>query len=164
MRIVTEINDNWRFAKLENGSLTPAKAIDPASVDLSWQKIYLPHTYNSEDSANSAYYRGMTCYRRRLALSKEYADKALYLEFGAANTIADVYVNGIFAGRHKGGYSAFRVNITDLVRFDKENLIAVLVDNSPTNFIAPVTEQGDFTKMGGPVSYTHLTLPTTSRV
>lgn len=149
MRIVTEINDNWRFAKLENGSLTPAKAIDPASVDLSWQKIYLPHTYNSEDSANSAYYRGMTCYRRRLALSKEYADKALYLEFGAANTIADVYVNGIFAGRHKGGYSAFRVNITDLVRFDKENLIAVLVDNSPTNFIAPVTEQGDFTKMGG---------------
>ena len=149
MRIVTEINDNWRFAKLENGSLTPAKAIDPASVDLSWQKIYLPHTYNSEDSANSAYYRGMTCYRRKFALSKEYAGKALYLEFGAANTIADVYVNGIFAGRHKGGYSAFRVNITDLVRFDKENLIAVLVDNSPTNFIAPVTEQGDFTKMGG---------------
>lgn len=38
MRIVTEINDNWRFAKLENGSLTPAKAIDPASVDLSWHK------------------------------------------------------------------------------------------------------------------------------
>lgn len=149
MRIVTEINDNWRFAKLENGSLTPAKAIDPASVDLSWQKIYLPHTYNSEDSANSAYYRGMTCYRRKFALSKEYADKTLYLEFGAANTIADVYVNGIFASRHKGGYSAFRVNITDLVRFDKENLIAVLVDNSPTNFIAPVTEQGDFTKMGG---------------
>ena len=34
MRIVTEINDNWRFAKLENGSLTPAKAIDPAS----WHK------------------------------------------------------------------------------------------------------------------------------
>lgn len=82
-------------------------------------KIYLPHTYNSEDSANSAYYRGITCYRRRRALSKEYADKALYLEFGAANTIADVYVNGILAGRHKGGYSAFRVNITDLVRFDK---------------------------------------------
>lgn len=82
-------------------------------------KIYLPHTYNSEDSANSAYYRGITCYRRRLALSKEYADKALYWEFGAADTIADVYVNGILAGRHKGGYSAFRVNITDLVRFDK---------------------------------------------
>lgn len=41
------------------------------------------------------------------------------MEFGAANTIADVYVNGILAGRHKGGYSAFRVNITDLVRFDK---------------------------------------------
>ncbi len=31
----------------------------------------------------------------------------------------------------------------------EDNVIAVKVNNAPTDYIAPITDQGDFTKMGG---------------
>ena len=71
-----------------------------------------------------------------MELSTKYKGKALYIEFGGANTTAKVFVNGFFAGKHDGGYSAFRINITNYLRYDRKSQIAVLVDNSPTNYIA----------------------------
>lgn len=71
------------------------------------------------------------------------------MEFEGANTVTELYINGKFAGRHEGGYSAFRFDITDFVELGEENIIAVKVNSAPTDYIAPITDQGDFTKMGG---------------
>lgn len=96
------------------------------------------------------YYHGSVCYRRSLVLSSEECEgKEVYLEFEGANTVAEVYINGRFVGKHSGGYSAFRFNLTDYICADKDNLIAVIVSNAPTNYIAPIADQGDFTKNGG---------------
>lgn len=150
MRNIIMLNDKWNFIKIDNTRITETDAVSSDLDDSSWEKVCLPHTYNASDGINSSYYRGATCYRRRLWLaSKQYKDKELFLEFDGANNTAEVYVNNIFAGKHEGGYSAFRVNITKHINFDDENLICVLVSNSPTNYIAPIAEQGDFTKMGG---------------
>ena len=40
-------------------------------------------------------------------------DKQLYLKFDGVNSLADVYLNGELLTTHKGGYSAFTVDITD---------------------------------------------------
>lgn len=149
MRTEIELNNGWRFAKIYDLEISENDAVTPEFDDCSWEKICLPHTFNATDSVTSSYYKGLTCYRRDLELSTKYKGKALYIEFGGANTTAKVFVNGFFAGKHDGGYSAFRINITNYVHYDRKNQIAVLVDNSPTNYIAPITEQGDFTKMGG---------------
>lgn len=150
MRNVIELNGQWNFTKLLDAGLTQDEAVAAELDDSSWQKISLPHTFNFNDYNSSNYYQGITCYRRILRLDHTCFDrKMLYLEFDGANTVAKIYINGTFAGQHKGGYSSFRINITDHVNFDAENLIAVLVDNSPTNYIAPINGQGDFTKMGG---------------
>ena len=149
MRTEIELNNGWRFAKIYDLGISENDAVTPEFDDCSWEKICLPHTFNATDSVTSSYYKGLTCYRRDLELSTKYKGKALYIEFGGANTTAKVFVNGFFAGKHDGGYSAFRINITNYVHYDRKNQIAVLVDNSPTNYIAPITEQGDFTKMGG---------------
>ena len=150
MRSIIMLNDNWNFIRIENTGISETDAVSPNLDDSSWEKVCLPHTYNASDGINSSYYRGATCYRRRLWLaSEQHKEKELFLEFDGANNTAEVYVNNIFAGKHEGGYSAFRVNITKHIRFDEENLICVLVSNAPTNYIAPITEQGDFTKMGG---------------
>ena len=42
-----------------------------------------------------------------------------YLEICAANASADVYVNGTKLVHHDGGYSAFRVNMTDQIQEEK---------------------------------------------
>lgn len=155
LRTVRELNDFWRFTKLPAGmNISKDYAISPEYEDTSWQPVELPHTYNSEDSTGRMtvadggnYYRGTVCYRRNLALSfEECSGKELYLEFEGANTVAEVYINGRFAGEHSGGYSAFRFDITDYIYPNKDNLIAVIVSNAPTDYIAPITDNGDFTK------------------
>ena len=129
-----DFNENWLFSKLPAGS---------------WQPVTLPHTYNSEDGVRGkgeAYYRGPVCYRK--TFDAEFEDVRVFVEFGAANTVAEVYVNDTFVGKHEGGYAAFRFDITDYLK-PRGNAIAVYVSNAPTDYIPPITTMGDFTKMGG---------------
>ena len=160
MRIIENLDSFWKFTILPSNSYSITQEYTSLKFeDSSWKNISLPHTYNNKDGASGRtgiceggehYYRGLACYRRQIFLPAEkYSGKLLYLEFGGANTVAEVYINGVFAGKHEGGYSAFRFNITPFVVLDKENLVAVKVSNAPTDYIAPISDQGDFTKMGG---------------
>ncbi|MGN0667560.1 MAG: glycoside hydrolase family 2 TIM barrel-domain containing protein [Huintestinicola sp.] len=149
-------NDDWRFTKMPLGSkIYNVSVTDHNYDDSNWEQVTLPHTWNADDGASGRtgiceggenYYRGLACYRKHFYCDD--SGRRFFIEFGAANTIADVYVNGHFAGRHEGGYSAFRFDITEHI-ISGENVIAVKVSNAPTNYIAPITDQGDFTKMGG---------------
>ena len=160
MRIATDISENWRFMKLPDNGDTAADDVTAVRYnDSEWESVDLPHTYNAVDGVfgrsgacegDENYYRGKVCYRKHLFLSAEdIEDKRNFIEFGAANTTAGLYVNGSFAGSHEGGYSLFRFDITELLVPDSENIFSVIVSNAPTTYIAPITDQGDFTKMGG---------------
>lgn len=156
MREIYDFNKNWRFVKLYADSEICHTDVQEKNYDDSlWEHVTLPHTYNDVDGVSGRtgiceggehYYRGLVCYRKRFYC--DYVNKSTYIEFGAANTVAKIYVNGLFVGKHEGGYSAFRFNITDYI-YPGENVIAVMVNNAPTDYIAPITDQGDFTKMGG---------------
>jgi len=52
----------------------------------------------------------------------------LFVYFGAANYVADVYLNGEKLGRHEGGFTPFNFEITTLVR-ETANSLIVKVDN-----------------------------------
>ncbi|MDC7220705.1 MAG: glycoside hydrolase family 2 TIM barrel-domain containing protein [Spirochaetales bacterium] len=108
------------------------------------EQVTLPHCWNSA-SEGPDYYRG-TCIYQCLLPGKPCKDKVYYLEFGAANSVARVQVNGKLAGEHRGGYSRFRYNITHLLREDK-NALLVAVDNSHREDIYPL--MADFAFMGG---------------
>ena len=139
-----DLNEGWRFSLSEGDT-----SID--FDDGGWQLVTLPHTWNAEDCATGAsfagekYYRGWGCYRKTLVISEF---NRLFIEFKGANTVTELYVNGKFVGRHEGGYSAFRFDMTDFV-IRGENILAVRVNSAPTDYIAPITNQGDFTKQGG---------------
>ena len=51
------------------------------------------------------------------------------LRFGSVTHRADVYVNGIKAGYHEGGFTPFELDITGLVHFGNKNRISVRVNN-----------------------------------
>ncbi|MCM1524920.1 MAG: glycoside hydrolase family 2 protein [Ruminococcus sp.] len=159
-RITENFNSGWKFMKLtkkDGLSETDFQAAD--YDDSAWAEISLPHTWNDIDGVNGRtgieeggehYYRGAGGYRKTAYFPLcRYGGKSVFIEFEGANTVAELYVNGSFAGRHEGGYSAFRFNITDLMEYDVKNVFAVKVNNAPTDYIAPITDQGDFTKMGG---------------
>ena len=143
-RQVVDLSEGWTFHK---GSAAGAQM--PGYNDISWQEVNIPHTWNALDGQDGGndYYRGDGWYRKVLDWNDAYAGKRLVLEFLGANMQADVYVNGKLLGTHKGGYTAFRFDVTDALIPGQENAVAVKVNNEWTQDIAPLG--ADFTFFGG---------------
>ncbi len=139
MRKVININRKWAFTK-------QATTI-PTELPMNWDWVNLPHSWNAIDGqdGDSDFYRGTCYYVRKLEkLDLPEADK-YYLEIKGANSSADVYVNGKILAHHDGGYSTWRVDITNTLKDD--NLIVVAVDNSANDKVYP--QMADFTFYGG---------------
>jgi beta-galactosidase len=143
-RISFTINDNWKFTAAD-----AQNSEKRAVADQSWESVNLPHTWNAKDAFDDApdYRRAASWYRKNLTLDSSLRNKQIFLYFEGANQTADVYVNEKFVGRHVGGYTAFAFDVTNFIKYDSANLIAVKVDNSFNADIAPLT--ADFTFYGG---------------
>ena len=92
------------------------------------------------------YYRG-TCLYAKSVDKAEFLPTAdrYYLEIKGANSSADVYVNGKKLAHHDGGYSTWRVDITEAL--DVNNLLVIAVDNQANEVVYP--QMADFTFYGG---------------
>ena len=136
MRNIINLNRNWIFVQ---------NTTDIALRED--EQIHLPHTWNAADGHDGGndYFRGPCLYFKTLAKADLPAADLYYLEFRGANSSADVYVGGKKLAHHDGGYSTWRVNITEEIRDVTE--IAVIVDNSPNETVYP--QMADFTFYGG---------------
>jgi beta-galactosidase len=146
----TTIDDGWRFIRRD---VPQAKT---ASFDDSkWDHVRLPHTWNAFDGQDGGgnYYRGPGWYRRSVHLDSGDLRKSIFLHFDGAALVTDVYVNGLSAGQHRGGFGAFCFDISNLVR-PGTNIIAVRVDNTRVDDMPPLA--GDFTVCGGLYREVHL--------
>ena len=136
MRTVISFNQNWMFSKT---------AEVPGELPAHWEHVNLPHTWNAEDGQDGGndYWRGTAMYCK--AFSRPDFEGRAVLEFLGAAMTADVYVNGKHLTHHEGGYSTFRVDITD--HLQEVNLVCVAVDNSVNDRVYP--QKADFTFYGG---------------
>lgn len=143
-RIKYSINENWRFV-----SKDIANAMQIQCNDSDWEKVNFPHTWNTTDAKDDAsgYYRGVGWYRRVLNIPTDKKDKQITIYFEGANQEVELFVNGVSAGTHVGGYTRFSFDITKLVRFGDQNLFAVKVNNRYNEDIPPLS--ADFTFFGG---------------
>lgn len=140
-RNVLTLGPGWQFARGDRPG-----ASDAAFDDKDWTKVTLPHSFNAAEEGDGSYYRGPAWYRRVLNVTAIKPGRRLFIQFDAAVTVADVWLNGQHIGRHEGGHAAFRFDITAAL-VPGRNLLAVRVDNSATRTIAPLS--GDFTIFGG---------------
>ena len=136
MRKILNLNQNWLFKK----DTTDVGAADCVSVNL-------PHTWNAEDGHDGGndYFRGSCLYKKTLIKSELPEAELYYLEFRGANSSADVYVGGEKLAHHDGGYSTWRVELTEKLTDATE--LAIVVDNSPNETVYP--QMADFTFYGG---------------
>lgn len=143
-REVVPLSAGWRFALQPAAGALSAPEFD----DRGWQTVNLPHTWNAidgEDGGNN-YVRGNGWYRKHFTAQPGWAGQRVFVEFGAANRVAEVWLNGVRLGEHRGGYARFRFDLTDALRADGDNVLAVRVNNQPDGII-PLG--GDFTMWGG---------------
>ncbi|MCC8188718.1 MAG: DUF4982 domain-containing protein [Bacteroides sp.] len=140
-REVSTFNDGWRFLRSDT-----AEVMNVSYNDSAWERISLPHSWNTDAYTEKAYYQGKAWYRKQFTLPAAYQDKQLYLKFEAASKAATIYINGQRVGEHRGGYTAFTLDITPYCSTSTPHTIAVCVDNSRQD-IPPIS--GDFTFFGG---------------
>ena len=139
MRNIVNFNHKWAFAK---GISTVPTEICPE-----WNWVNLPHSWNAIDGQDGGndYYRGTCCYAKSFdKLDLPTADR-YYLEINGANSSADAYLNGKHLAHHDGGYSTWRVDMTDCL--ERENMLVILVDNAANDRVYP--QVADFTFYGG---------------
>ena len=115
------------------------------------EAVRLPHTVKELPlhCADSAEYETVSGYRRKLAIPKEAEGQRVFLQFDGAAHIATVYMDGRELAAHRCGYTAFRVEITDCVRYGEENLLAVKLDSTENPSVPPFGFVIDYLTYGG---------------
>lgn len=139
MREIYSFNTKWAFSK-EVSEV-------PQTMPEKWYWVNLPHSWNvidGQDGGND-YYRGTCYYAKEIDKCDLPAGEKYYLEVNGANSSADVYVNGKKLAHHDGGYSTWRVDVTDVLNV--HNLFVIAVDNSANDTVYP--QNADFTFYGG---------------
>ena len=139
MRQIYNFNTKWGFSK---------EAVEaPTTMPERWNWVNLPHTWNNIDGQDGGndLYRGTAFYAKELEkMDLPKADR-YFLEIQGANSSATLYVNGKKLANHDGGYSTWRVDITDVL--EDKNLFVFELDNSANDRVYP--QNADFTFYGG---------------
>lgn len=129
-REVISLNGNWSFYfQFENGG-------DHA------RPVTLPHTWNIDAlSGRADYVRTRGNYERRIYAPVEWQNKRIVLRFGGVETVADLFVNGVHVGEHRGGHTAFTFDISPSLRYGAQNTIVVSVCNAPFSDVLPTSSE-----------------------
>ena len=104
MRTVLNLNQNWLFSK------------NTADITIrTGEAVNLPHSWNAVDGQDGGndYFRGDCLYVKTLRKAELPAADRYYLEIRGANSSAEVFVGGESLAVHHGGYSTWRVDLTD---------------------------------------------------
>lgn len=131
-------NQNWLYKK-DKVELNQIK-------EVSFETLDIPHTWNNIDGQDGGndYLRLTSTYVKVFNYEKK--GKRVFIEFEGVNSLSNVYLNGTHLGEHKGGYSTFRYDITDLIQ-EVDNMLVVYADNTHNEEIYPLA--ADFTFYGG---------------
>lgn len=132
------LNEQWKFHFTWDVTTHPKE-----------QTVNLPHTWNASDTAVDArhFQRTEGVYTKKLLIKNEWAGKRLFLYFEGVNSVADVFINKHYAGEHKGGYTAFCLEITAWVKPGQDNQLMVQASNAERQDVLPLC--GDFNVYGG---------------
>ena len=80
-------------------------------------------------------------YEKTFTLPKKWKGKNVLLHFGAVDWQADVYVNGVLVGGHKGGYDPFSFDITPYLKKSGKQTLKVKVQDATDNSLQPRGKQ-----------------------
>jgi beta-glucuronidase len=142
-RPLTPLDGEWRFQidpydwnrrraamnpqHFEAFSLPDDEALSSASADLpagAWLSAEVPGCWDAQ-FPELHHYEGCVLYVREFEAPP--TGRRYFLRIGAANYESTLWLNGIFLGRHEGGFTPFCIDVTE--RLQPRNVLAIVVDN-----------------------------------
>jgi beta-galactosidase len=140
---VTLFDNGWTFY------LGGSQGAEQVNFDDSkWRKIDLPHDWSIEDlkgthspfnkdavgQVSTGFTNGGTgWYRKAFSVLEQDKGAKIFVQFDGVYMNSDVWINGYHLGNHPYGYTSFAYDLTDHIRFDSLNVIAVEVKNEGQN-------------------------------
>ncbi len=103
----------------QNGWYNGLEGSRPMAVPGSWNEQY----------ADIFNYTDLSWYVKRTFVPSSWKDQRVFIRVGSANYVGTVYVNGVKVGSHEGGHLPFAFDITDQVKWNQQNVIAISVEN-----------------------------------
>lgn len=147
-REVYSMNPAWRFHK---GAVEGAETKEFNDKD--WTVVSLPDgiEYLPTEASGCINYQGEVWYRKHFTPDAVLKGKKLFLHFEAIMGKSKVFVNGKLLTEHFGGYLPVIVDVTDVLDWNGDNVIAVWADNSDDPSYPPGKAQDvlDYTYFGG---------------
>lgn len=146
MRTVLSLNRNWLYTPDFKEDYLDRRC----STDL-WESVGLPHTnrelpYNGFDERE---YQFVSCYLQDMILPAYHEYERAFLDFEGVMAAADVWVNGEYAGGHKGGYTPFSIDLTPYAEAGMPCRVVVRVDSTERPDIPPFGRVIDYLCYGG---------------
>lgn len=133
-RTVTNFDKGWLFLKSD---AQEAEAVN--FNDASWRKLDVPHDWSIEGpfskdnptgGAGGFLPAGIGWYRKHFTVSKDQANRRVFIDFDGVMANSDVWINGYHLGKRPYGYVSFEYDMTGHLNLGGDNVIAVRVDNS----------------------------------
>ena len=147
-REVYSMNPAWRFHK---GAVEGAETKE--FNDKEWTVVSLPDgiEYLPTEASGCINYQGEVWYRKHFTPDAALKGKKLFLHFEAIMGKSKVFVNGKLLTEHFGGYLPVIADVTDVLDWNGDNVIAVWADNSDDPSYPPGKAQDvlDYTYFGG---------------
>lgn len=132
VRIKQGFNNHWKFSLSDS-----LKYSEPNYQDDHWRELNLPHDWSIEqklsesNSGRNAWFPGgIGWYRKEFVIPKKHKGKYVEIQFDAIYRNAKIWINGIYVGAQYNGFTSFYYDITEFLKFDEPNVIAVRVDHS----------------------------------
>lgn len=143
-------NDNWHFHRVDTFAIDEYSIIKQEVIPSNWKQVSVPHTSRIEPILVNDQWQGICYYAKKFALDKNAQNKKHFIKFEAAMNVADVWVNGKHFTTHLGGYLPFTIDISDVARYNVDNIIIVRLDNKDNTITGPKPlYRLDFNTYGG---------------
>jgi beta-glucuronidase len=140
---------NYRYQPSDSGyfkNTKPKSKSDLIEYDFDKSEtLKVPGDWNTQKD-QLFFYEGTVWYKKSFDYQRR-PNSRLFVYFGAANYLADVYLNGEKLGQHEGGFTPFNFEITNRVK-DTGNFLIVKVDNKRRRDAVP-TLMTDWWNYGG---------------
>lgn len=150
-QLITYDEDNnnlvhWKFTL----NISSIDSFNCSQISPKSKNIQVPHTWNNLDGQDGGgdYLRTISAYQTLFQINDTILNqkRRTFIEFGAVNSIATVYLNGHYIGNHTGGFQIFRLDLTDFIQ-EGDNILTVFADNRKSTSFYP--QFADFTFFGG---------------
>ncbi len=138
------LNRKWRFNENFTEEMINAPMEDCTLINIPHTVKVTPLSYFDESE-----YQMVSAYQKSIFAPAQWENQVVKLVFEGVAHACDVYVNGTHAKHHDCGYTAFSIDVSNLLNLGQENIITIKVDSREILDQPPFGYVVDYMTYGG---------------